>query len=447
MSAKREAATVVVVGAGLSGLTAARELHRNGVAVLVLEAADRVGGRALRETTALGSQVDLGGQWIGHDHHRLMALATELGLTRFPMHTQPLPTILGDARPLRTIGPTMLVTGLVLAAVEAATRFPTPIRWNDVSVQSWLRGVPGTARRLLDVLATISWTADLDRMSLYAAISMLRGQGGLRTALATRGGAQDSLLVEAIGAIPEALAADLGHRVRLGQPVTSITRAPGGITVRTPSAEIHAQKIAVTVPPPMAARIDYQPPLPAERTEIQQNSYMGSVYKAIAVYPKPFWRERHGAEFIVLERPGRAVFDSGAPGGPGHLCILVGGPEARELDGLTADARRKVLLGALVPYLGADVLDPAGWHDKSWHLDEFAGGGYMSLPVPGSRAGCLPVASAPVDDIHWAGTETATEHPGYLEGAIQSGLRVAAEIIEALGSGDAKPEGSRTGES
>ncbi len=68
-------ATVVVVGAGLSRLTAARALHRAGVDVLVLEAADRCGGRAMSETTALGSRVDLGGQWIGHDHSRIAASA------------------------------------------------------------------------------------------------------------------------------------------------------------------------------------------------------------------------------------------------------------------------------------------------------------------------------------------------------------------------------------
>ncbi|WP_347338851.1 FAD-dependent oxidoreductase [Mycolicibacterium sp. P9-64] len=65
--------TVAVVGGGLSGLAAARELHRRGIEVVVLESGDRLGGRAMSETTVLGSRVDLGGQWIGHDHHRLMA--------------------------------------------------------------------------------------------------------------------------------------------------------------------------------------------------------------------------------------------------------------------------------------------------------------------------------------------------------------------------------------
>src|SRR5262245_41260489 len=84
---KRMDTTVVVVGAGLSGLTAARELHRHDVDVIVLEAADRLGGRAMSETSALGSRLDLGGQWIGHDHHRIKALAAEQGATEYAMHT------------------------------------------------------------------------------------------------------------------------------------------------------------------------------------------------------------------------------------------------------------------------------------------------------------------------------------------------------------------------
>ncbi|MFP1662551.1 flavin monoamine oxidase family protein [Streptomyces cavourensis] len=107
----------VVVGAGLSGLTAARELHRRGVDVLVLEAADRVGGRAMAETTALGSRLDLGGQWIGHDHHRIMALAAELGATRYPMHTGPVPQVIDGGRRLPLASPSVVPAGAALAGV------------------------------------------------------------------------------------------------------------------------------------------------------------------------------------------------------------------------------------------------------------------------------------------------------------------------------------------
>lgn len=427
-------ATVVVVGAGISGLTAARELHRRGVDVVVLEAADRLGGRTMSETTALGSTVDLGGQWIGHDHHRLMALADELGLTRYQMHTGPMPGLIDRSRRLSAISPAVLSAVAALVGVEVLSRTGVPRRWSDRTVESWLRRVPGrTARRLLEVIAEVSWTADLDRHSVYAMARMIRLQGGVRTMLSTKGGAQDSLLVEGMKGLADGLAADLDSRIRLGHKVVSIARDSSGVTVQTTAGDIRAAKVIVTVPAPVAGSIDHQPPLPLDRARLADDTYMGSVYKAIAVYDRPFWRQGKGGELIVLDGPGSGVFDTSPPDGPGHLCVLIGGPAARELDGLTADERRRAVLEPLVSQIGPDVLRPVSWHEKSWHTDEYAGGGYMALPVAGALDGLLPLPSTPVGDIHWAGTETAGDHPGYIEGAIESGLRVAQELARALG--------------
>ncbi|WP_347338850.1 NAD(P)/FAD-dependent oxidoreductase [Mycolicibacterium sp. P9-64] len=214
--------------------------------------------------------------------------------------------------------------------------------------------------------------------------------------------------------------------------VTAIADDDRGVTLRTTSGDVRAAKVIVTVPSPLARRIEFEPPLPPDRIALQQGTYMGSVYKAIAVYERPFWRERRGGEFIVLDNPGRAVFDTTPPDGPGHLCVLVAGPEARTLDGFDAAARRAAVLETLSRHVGPEVLEPAGWHEKSWHLDENVGGGYLALPSPGTTEGLLPVPCSPVGDVHWAGSETAGDHPGYLDGAIESGLRAANEVIEAL---------------
>ncbi|MCW5891041.1 MAG: FAD-dependent oxidoreductase [bacterium] len=423
-----DATTVAIVGAGLSGLIAARELQRRDVAFLVLEAADRTGGRAMSATTALGSRVDLGGQWIGHDHHRIAALAAELGATPFRMHTKGVPTLLDDERRVSLASPSMLLAVIALVGVEALTRLPTPRRRRNTTVASLLKKVPGvTARRLLGVLADVSWTADLDKMTVDSMVNMIRRQGGLRTMLSTAGGAQDTLVEESIGSLTDHLASEVGPRIRTGRRVTAIVQDDAGVTVATTDGEVRASKVIVTVPPPLARRIRFDPPLPMALTALQETTYMGSVFKGIAVYEAPFWRERGGGEFIVLDAPGRAVFDSGAPGGPGHLVILVGGPTARLLDDLDPAKRRAMLLDDLVPHVGREVLEPASWHEKSWHLDENAGGGYLALAGPGSPAE-LPFPHAPIDHIHWAGTETAHDHPGYLDGAIEAGLRATGEI-------------------
>ncbi|WP_067474879.1 flavin monoamine oxidase family protein [Actinomadura hibisca] len=440
--------TVAVVGAGMSGLIAARSLHRRGIDVLVLESADRPGGRMMAETSPLGSRVDLGGQWVGHGHHRFTALADELGTTLFAMRTPKLPDIVQGSRRVPVLGPTMLTTGAVLLMWELRSRLGAPGRWDAQTVEARLGKVPGRqARRLLEVLVEVSTTADLDRYSMRDFAGMVRFQGGLTAMMSTKGGAQEGLIAEGAGTLPERLAAELGPRVLTGRRVTSIQRGEDGVTLRTAAGAVRTAKVIVSVPPPMSARISHDPPLPADRTALEQGTYMGSVYKAIAVYERPFWRDqREHAEFMLLDDPGVAVFDTTPPDGPGHLCFLVAGAEARALDGREPADRRQALLGPLVPHLGTGVLQPVSWHEKSWHLDEHVGGGYAALPLPGSGNGRLPVPSGPVGDIHWAGTETASEHAGYIEGAIEAGERAAREVIESLpSSAAAKREPSQDG--
>ena len=426
-------ATVAIVGAGMSGLFAARELHRQGIDVLVLEAADRLGGRALTETTVLGSRVDLGGQWIGHDHHRVTALAAELGATKYAMHTRTLPQAIDGDRTLSMLSPEGLEATACLTIVAALSEFGGTERWGDSTVQSWLDHVPGASvRRLLEVIAQISWTVDLDRYSVDSLAKMIRREGGIKDMLSTSGGAQESLLVEGIGALIDGMAAELGPRVRTGSRVTAIVRDDSGVTLRTSSGEVRAAKVIVTAAPPMARKIAHQPALPPGRVALEENTSMGSVYKAIAVYDEPFWREGKGGEFIILDRPGGGVFDTSPVGGPGHLCFLAGGPSAREMSQLDAQARREAVLAPLARHLGSRILQPAGWHEKSWHLDEFVGGGYSAVPDPGMSELRLPMWSEPIGHIHWAGTETADDHAGYYEGAIESGSRVAREVAAAL---------------
>lgn len=436
MSTHRELpvnADVVVVGAGMSGLVAARALSRQGLDVVVLEAAGRVGGRVMSSSSVLGSRFDLGGQWIGHGHRRFEALAQELGATQFTMRTPKRPAVIEGTRTIKASGRAMLKASLGLVLTELSASKKVRDKASALTVAKRLQRVKSNrARRILEVLFVVSTTADPDRFSMGALGAVIKFQGGLKAMLSTTKGAQESLLVEGAGYLTDKLAGQLEGRVYLQERVTSVHRGSDGIRVVTSSGEVCAQKIVMTVPPPMMAPITFEPPLPAERTAIIKNTYMGSVYKAIAVYEKPFWRERHSGELIVLDKPGSAVFDTTAPDGPGHLCILVAGPEARELDDLTGAQRQEKILGPLVSHLGQEVLSPAGWHEKAWHRDKFAGGGYSALPLPATTDGLFPIASTPCGDIHWGGTETSSDHAGYIEGAIESGERVAAEVAAIL---------------
>lgn len=430
-----QTATVVVVGAGMAGLVAARALHGAGIDVIVVEAAGRVGGRVLAETSPLGSRLDLGGQWVGHGHHRFEALAAELRATVFPMDTPKQPDFVRGRERIGALSLPMLWANLALVRWEiAARRTQNPKRWADGSVREWLatRVRSATARRALDVMVTATTCADLDTYAMADFGDMIRSQGGLADMVKTKGGAQEALVLEGAGSLPERMADELGPRVLTGRRVTRVSYDDAGVTIHTPEGTIRSTKAIVTVPPPMTASITFDPPLPPARAQLVANTHMGIVYKAIAVYERPFWRDsRAHTELIMLDQPGAAVFDTSPPDGPGHLCLLVAGPEARTLDTMSADERQAALLGPLAGHLGTAVTQPVSWHEKSWHLDPYVGGGYAALPNADAPA-TAPDANDPVGPIHWAGTETAREHPGYIEGAIESGQRIAGDVVAAL---------------
>ncbi|GJN70024.1 hypothetical protein PLICBS_004076 [Purpureocillium lilacinum] len=429
-------AEVIVIGAGVSGLTAASELQREGIDVIVLEACPTIGGRAKSTTTRLGLHIDLRGQWIGHGHRRLTALIERAGGTMYKTLTRGLPLIVRDRRTVSIFSPSALVSLLYLAIVEVMSKVYVPRRWVALTVDKAIETMAPTqlARQLLQLLVAVTSTADLANFSMYSYAKTIPLCGGLIDMTSTAGGAQDSLIVESTGIATSMLAGELSREVLTDTIVTSVSQDESeGVKVGTASGrQFHASKVIVTVPPPMWKNIKFEPALPAERRALQRNTRMGIVYKAFAIYEEPFWRDGLGAEILVLDDPAFGVFDSTSPGGPGHLCILVPGSPAHQLNNLSAGEQRDFLLSRLVPHLGRRVLQPVDWHDKAWHLDEHCGGGYMAFPVTGSTEGILPMPHEPIGNLHWAGTETSTDHPGYIEGAIQSGERVAQEIVRDI---------------
>ncbi|PRX96326.1 flavin monoamine oxidase family protein [Allonocardiopsis opalescens] len=412
---------VVVIGAGFAGLAAARELRRSGVDVTVLEAAERVGGRALTVRSAGGSAVDLGGMWIGPDHTRMARLAADHGVSTFPTPTRGKPVLLDRGRVTRSL-PARIVAGVAL--LRLLKRAPQDDR---TTVADWLKGIPHRrARSLLEVIVTGSLAADVDEVSLHAFTTGVHTSGGLRSMLGVEGGAQESLLTAGAGGLAERMAAGLD--VRLARPVTAITRTPDHVVVDTPGGPIRADHAIVAVPPPVAADIRHTPPLPADRAALERGTFMGTVYKAIAVYDTPFWRAAGlSGEVTAIDSPVPAITDVSPPGGPGHLAVLVPGRRARALAAMTPGERRSAVLHAAARALGPAAHHPVEWHEKAWHEDPHVRGGYSALPRVGALA-AFTAPPVPAGRVHWAGTETARTWTGYLEGAVESGLRAAGEV-------------------
>jgi monoamine oxidase len=196
---------------------------------------------------------------------------------------------------------------------------------------------------------------------------------------------------------------------------------------------VKARRAIVAVPPTLAARIVYRPPLPASRDQLTQRVPAGSVIKCHAVYDAPFWRDAGLTGQVTGDLgPVKVVFDNSPPGGtPGVLLAFLEGAAARQLNRVSADERRAAVVGSLVEYFGPRAADPVEYVDLDWSEEEWTRGCYGAHFPPGVWTQYGPALRASVDRIHWAGTETATVWSGYMDGAVQSGERAAAEVVAA----------------
>jgi monoamine oxidase len=448
----------IVVGAGVSGLAAARRLAAAGRSVCVLEARERVGGRVYTTRLDDGTAVDLGGQWLGPGQDRLARLAAELGVRTYPTHVAGENILYARGRARRYRGTIPRANPLALAAlgvcmwrlerlareidVEAPWRHPRADEWDGVTLQAWLaRNLPNAfARHLFTVGLETVYSCRLSEISLLHALFYIRSGGSLDRLIATEGGAQETRFVGGAQQIPDAMAAALGERVKLGVPVRRLRSTGGAVEVSGDGgASFSAARVIVALAPPLAARLVYEPALSGGRDQLTQRMALGSVIKQIAIYPRPFWRAQ-GLSGQVLSDvgPAHVFFDaSGETGSPGQLMAFVEARAARELAELPEEGRRQAFLDCAVRVFGDEAARPTHYLDKVWADDEWARGCYVANMSPGAWTEFGRHLRRPCGPIHWAGTETATEWNGYIDGAIQAGERAADEVHAALHVGSA----------
>jgi monoamine oxidase len=463
----------IVVGAGLSGLVCATRLRAAGRSVVVLEARDRVGGRLLTGTLA-GATIDLGGQWMSVGQPRLAALAASLGVASFPQRR--------DGQPLFAIDDTNRIASAIsrwraARQIERLAKHP-PAR--DSSLGDWLTYNirRRTAADLLAMHAELVFAMDASSISLLNYLDVFARTGGFSPkGKDLPGGGREHRFVGGAQSIALALASQLGDAIRLCSPVRMIVddgssvrvniggtdgaAAPGAVAdvgrahpdvdisrahpgndadvdrahpvadtssvvVRAGEAELRARCVVLALPPSLAHKIDVAlPALPPSR--------LGPVVKCFAAYATAFWRD-DGLSGEAFRPTGdiRATVGLDAPPatgdvGPSMLLAFVVGEAAKTWHERDAADRRDLVLSVFIEQFGERAASPLDYCEVDWSSDPWSTGCVASLP-PGTFA---PASAwrAPHGRIHFAGTESADEWPGYMEGAIEAGERAAAEVL------------------
>ena len=408
---------MVVVGAGLAGLAAARELSARGASVVVVEARERVGGRVENHDIGGGNVVEVGGQWIGPTQDRLAALASELGVDTFPTHGQGHNVIEYGGRLRRYRGTIPRINPLVLLDVERAQRrlnrlsrsvplgapweAPNAAKLDGQTAATWMRRNLATkgGRTLLELGFEAVWAAQPEDMSLLHVLFYIHSAGSLEMLFDTEGGAQQDRFVGGSQLIPIRMAEGLGEeRVVLGAPVRRIEHSREGVTVHADGNVLRGRRAIIAVAPTLAARIAYDPPLPGYRDQLTQRMPLGTVAKCMAIYDEPFWRADGLSGQGASERgPVRADLRQLAAGRlTGRAARLPRGPPSARA---RPPARRRA------PHSGDRLLHapvrPAGRHAGRLRRAALGGGGVdarlLRLPhahrrVDELRAGAPPAA-------------------------------------------------------
>jgi monoamine oxidase len=447
-------ADVVVVGAGLAGLSAARALKKLGASAVVVEARNRVGGRTALARVGQG-QFDMGGQFVGPGQERIIELAKEFNLELIDMYADGwnIQDFGGDMSRYCTPFPTgslwkpfpfvnLMGLAITMLPVELLRRL-VPIdkpwlagnasRWDATSMEVWKRKWwrPAQVQGLVDTILRPAFGSEAYEVSYLNFLFFMNTVGGLLRALQ----GQKQRFAFGSANVSFRLAEILGDAVQLDAPVRRIVQSEDGVTVQTDRGRWSGRFAIVTVPLPLAANIVYEPELNGLLVGLAQRMPMGSEVKVFATYDRAFWREAGLSGQVVTDGgPMSVAFDNTTPGAQSQPALLglIGGKYAHSWHMQPANERRDAVLNQFARWFGPKALRPSGYIEADWRSYEWTRGCPLAVMSPGAWMHFGAAMRVPQGRVYFAGSELSPDWCTYMNGAILSGEKTAVEVIERL---------------
>ncbi len=426
---------VVVVGAGIAGLTVANALANAGVECVVLEARDRIGGR-LHTVDLAGSPVDMGGSWIHQPvGNPLRAFARRAGVSC--RGGDPLPTLAGfDCGEGRRLSATEVEASLAMqfeAFPEAVDRLRAELG-PDASVaeaiEAFVAGAGLTqdsarrARQALRAVIEADAADSAERHSLRWLWNEIE-YGGDYFGDLPAGGYRS--LVDAMAT---------GLDVRLGVEVAEVVLTADGVQVRgVDGAAEEGSHVVMAVPLGLLKRgaPRFSPALPPDRVAAVERLGFGRYEKVALRFDRPFWRAAGLSHLMLFPRdPGEPtlwVIDLDAFGaGPTLVCHVFHSAAGHVLDA-HPDQAAEWVLGMIAEAVGGPCPAPSAVAVTSWAADPYSAGAYTHVP-PGASPADLDLLGEPIGGrLLFAGEHTQSARPGYADGAMTSGIREAKRLL------------------
>ncbi|TNM60002.1 FAD-dependent oxidoreductase [Streptomyces sp. NP160] len=450
---------VVVVGAGAAGLTAATDLRRAGLSVVVLEARDRVGGR-LHTDVVDGAVLEVGGQWVSPDQTALLATLDELGLTTHPRFREGDSVFVdadgtrtrytGEVLPCdpRTEAEVSRLTGVLDALVaqvdpDRPWEHPDAERLDRTSFEAWLADQTDDEQARVQValfVAGAMLTKPAHAFSVLQALLMAASAGSF-SHLVDPDFILDRRVVGGLQQVPLRLAERLGGDVLLGRPVRTLRWSAGEgedggsvVAEADGGAVVRARRAVLALAPVLLPRITFDPPLPLRQQQLHQHLSMGFVIKVHAVYDTPFWRADglSGTAFGPHELCHEAYDNTNHGDARGTLVGFVSDVRADEVLALTADERRERVLESLAHYYGEQAKHPVVYYESDWGSEEWTRGAYAASFDLGGLHRYGADLRTPVGPVSFACSDLAGLGYQHVDGAIRMGHLVAERIAAEL---------------